>query len=406
MRKTRRALIVEIDRCLARVRELFLNNQSPQDVEPYCTWGQFLDARRGTTQHGVYGTSAAAVALAASGLPSADVHIQGATAWLCNQFDDADAERHSDFISTHKLCWFLDAIDPGAEQVDDIALLRYSQALRDRQLPDGGWADHCHQPGHQDEASAILPTAASLWALRRDVAFVASPSSLSGFTRLRDMVQGAVRVHPAVAGMALLAASAYPERDTTRALLREIKALTSQSVTQFLKDAVPQQCNESYVHFYEIDDSYHYFHIPAVVVCLLAQLRSNPKLDFSGGVRLLLTEILQLGGSRQGFPARETGRLSTIDHAWYARLLKASREWLRRPPSGISRFLVDPSLNWPLGLACYLLLLVAGAVGIWVGFLSPATWPWYVKGLGILVSILGPGLFVNFLTAAVREKHR
>lgn len=320
----------ELKDLLDRLARRFEDEAQPSVASPsMCGWGQFLDTPRRYRQTGSYGTSAGVIAIALAGRGASALARQ-ATSQLCHWWKDRDRDAHIQqrFVQTTRLAFLNLALrlsdGPDAQEIR----AEVEEALLARLLPYQMWGNYWVADEMYDPTPRVLPTAIAVlsFTLLRVASSSVDGRILSAVEKLEEKLtlsDGLPPLEVAATSAAILsvrgssAGRRVLARMSASALSRR-PGLEERSVYFYDYEYSPDAEGQS--HF-----GRDYFIVPLEALFGIAGFQPGTP----GRLRLRAEDILtslarnlrQNDGAYRPAP-RE--RLSSVDQAWYAILLKLS----------------------------------------------------------------------------------
>lgn len=304
-------------------------------------WGQFLDAPKRHKQIGPYGTSAGVIVLALAERGQSVLTKQAATLldcwWKRREQDDYVHER---LVQTLRLAFLNLALQLSGVSDNDGVRAEVEKALIERLLPSGMWGNYWITNSLHDPTPQLFPSAIVLlsFTLLRDSSSPINERFLSVANRLEDKLtlsRGLSSLEAAAVSAALLAVKG--------------PSVSRKALTRMAANALSSRPGlgerNAYFYDYEYSPDSHgqsffgrdYFIVPTEVLLGIAGFQPSApntlRLRAEAVLQALSENLRQNDGAYR--PA-EGERLSSVDQAWSAILLKAA-SLKHRPPRALAK---------------------------------------------------------------------
>jgi hypothetical protein len=316
----------------------------PNNDEGLAAWGQYLNmpAEGRPPQHGIYGTTAGIQVLAAHDTQGFGSLLAQAAQILPDlEGEETEAaqrvqdyfEAKGDLRTVYKMAAVAEAISPERDAITGPHPL--VTALKDLLLHDGGWGDYFTEDDPTNYSNTIA-TATALTALARYQAFRETQECRRALDWLCRNTDTSLANSSELA-LILLALTAFRDDERDPPVRKDVRdGCVEQLRTRmgrFTSDEIRRDID---FHEYLIPlpsgtgpvtkapYSFHYmFYLPHCLVAL-ALIRQPPsELSHGGYILTVIETIVQDIRSGGYFAAARRTRISSVDHLWIYRLLKA-----------------------------------------------------------------------------------
>lgn len=367
-------------------------------------WGQFLDEGRDNTQFGIYGTSAGVQVLVLHRYPEENPHVSGSLQLLNDALTNENShfKKKGDVYNVYKLVFLADAQEPKRAEIDEDNMVM--KKLIDSRVSGLGWGEYTASSSDKDHVPKIVATALCLLSLRRYKPFFLGKECRESveWLCLRVLDNGNLRAHQlALAGLALVR---YKELTNGWNSYDSALSACTEKLLGWISSARKMEIGEFEVYNYSkvIDaqqsNSYLFFLPDCLTAFYFLQQRvTAPEAQdyVARVVKYFCSEI----SSRGGFVARQTSKMSTVDHLWLYRLMHevSFGNWLR--PRRIFQ-VISKRTRVILGTV----FLVAGAFGLYLAHTFERQTTVYI--IGSLLAVIGLGLVYTLISERLRENNR
>ena len=291
-------------------------------------WGQFLDYPQSNRQHGVYGTACAVKTLTILGEPVTSDFVKKGRRWLMYSFetDSSIANKKKDYALIYKYCFFLEALEPGANEVSNKVENLFQELLR-RRLGGTGWGEHYFSDEHRSDQAKIIPTVVAIYVLRRYVPFIGSEACKEPLEWLeKQMLDGNARISPLEIAMLVLILDAYSKKH------HELKTKAG-SAGKLLERKIKEtgrikSLGDWYPHHFSIFDpdsgrwSNNYIYFPTDAIVALALIRNGQFWQNKRFITKVMQWYLENIEKNGGFLQPQLRRIATVDHYWLAQTMQ------------------------------------------------------------------------------------
>lgn len=358
------------------IRELFIRTAIPLD-DKRRAWGQFLDESRDNTQYGVYGTSAGLQVLTLSEYSVDNTLIAGAILTLQDIFEVAPGDRvfleHDDIFILYKMAYLAEATNPGQ---GSLSACKPVSEIIENVLPEMGWGEFFYSDREKDEHPKAVSTAIALLAICRYRDFRLQPACGHAIRWLckRLLENGSIGPHE----YALAALALHDYRDVGVNISEFPKAIETckERLIEWARIRRKKDIGESKVYYYSTcmeghRENRYLFFFPDCLVAL-ALLKWDSPIDTRRYILRVINHFATQTLSKNGYIAKATGRMSSVDQLWIFRLM---REFRTAPAEAMlpPYFFLWRGATTPIRIGLSIAFLILGLVGLLIGYLTTST---------------------------------
>lgn len=295
-------------------------------------WGQFLDATRRSTQHGIYGTSAALQILTESGSPQTNVTVQEGRGWMpgISPRPEAPGVDPTDNGLTMKLAAAVCCAE--MNEAGKYARVEPAEEQLIAHIIDGSGWGHYFFAGDADSMARTLPTAHALLALSRSKKFTSSPVCIAVLEWLAKSVtdqEDLPAYELAMTGLALLA---YPGQAHEVSGHKEALSAVSERLAQWASARQRSAIGESTPFHFEAPtgadstphNHYVFYLVDALAIRFLLAMDQTPH-ETRDYILKVVQELIANTKQNSGYKAKG-GRVASVDQLEVYRALGAFAE--------------------------------------------------------------------------------